>query len=204
MSGEAAADREEWEAAAREFAPLRPILHRFLMARVHDHHAAEDLTQETLWKGVQNVSRLRSRGAPLGWLLRIAWHVALDWHRRRIRRRDAWQVACIEAARRGFDEAAAFVAEPGELERSEEAERAAGVRRQFAAMLARMKPVDQVLLLGYHFSGLTCRELARRTGLTRSTVKQRLSRSRRRLRPEAGLELLPTRVPGAAGRCAAG
>ncbi len=185
--------REEWEVAAREFAPLRPILHRFLMARVHDHHAAEDLTQETLWRGVVHAGRLRSRGAALGWLLRIAWHVALDWHRRRIRRREAWRVACSEAAP-GLDEAAACVAEPGDLERREEAERSTECRRRLAALLTRLRPIDQVLLLGYHFSGLSCRELAERTRLSRATVTQRLCRARRRLRPEVILRLLPARV----------
>ncbi|MBM4014750.1 MAG: RNA polymerase sigma factor [Planctomycetes bacterium] len=192
MCSELPTKNEEWEAAAREFAPMRPVLHRFLMARVRDHHVAEDLTQETLWRGVVHAGQLRARGAALGWLLRIAWHVALDWHRRRVRRRQAWRVACGAAAS-GLDEAAACVAEPGDLERGEEAARSAECRRRLAELLARLRPIDQVLLLGYHFSGLSCRDLAVRTRLSRATVKQRLCRARRRLRPEADLRLLPAR-----------
>lgn len=185
-------DRALWDSAAREFAPLRPILHRFLMARVRDHHVAEDLTQETLLRGVLHARQLRAPGAALGWLLRIAWHVALDWHRRRIRRREAWRAACMTASRLHEEPAAcvAEVADEGELEWQAAQERTASWRRTLRQALLHLEPLDRVLLIGYHFSGLSCRELADRCGRSRDTVKQRLCRARRRLRPFVDLDSL--------------
>ncbi|MSR47909.1 MAG: RNA polymerase sigma factor [Planctomycetes bacterium] len=185
------ADRSSWDRAANEFAPLRPILHRFLVARVHDHHVAEDLTQETLLRGVVHARQLRHPKAALAWLLRIAWHVALDWHRRRLRRRDAWRLVHPVA----HDEAVTVVAEPGELECDEERLRSEHCRRALHVALGKLPPLDRVLLIGFHFSGLSCRELARRSRISRDSVKQRLCRSRHRLREWIDLSLLDPPVP---------
>jgi len=169
-------DHEIWEAAARTFAPIRPRILRFLARRVHDHHAAEDLTQETLLRGMLHARKLRHPRAATAWLLRIAWHVALDWHRRRMRRGD-WPPTVTR------DERVALVGEPcALLEQEEERRRAELWRGRLREGLGRLGPLDRVLLIGYHFVGLGCQELALRSGLSRDSVKQRLCRARRRLR----------------------
>jgi RNA polymerase sigma-70 factor, ECF subfamily len=61
-------------------------LFRYLLYRVGDHQAAEDLTSEVF---VRFLSAIRDRTAPQntlrGWLYGVASHLASDYHRRRYR-----------------------------------------------------------------------------------------------------------------------
>ncbi len=173
-----AAERLAWEQAAQAFMPLRPQILRYLVARVRDHHVAEDLTQETLLRGILHARKLREPQAAAGWLMRIAWHVALDWHRRRLRRREPDDVALDDAP----SGAPALVRESPCLAAEEHDPRAGDWSDGLRRALARLRAQDRALLIGHHYVGLSCRELAERTGLTREGVKQRLSRARRRLR----------------------
>lgn len=173
-----AADRLVWEQAAQAFMPLRPQILRYLVARVRDHHVAEDLTQETLLRGILHSRKLREPQAAAGWLMRIAWHVALDWHRRRLRRREPDDVALDETR----VDLGTLVREASRLEVDEEALQRVTWSEGLRHALARLHAGDRALLIGHHYIGLSCRELAERTGLTREGVKQRLSRARRRLR----------------------
>jgi RNA polymerase sigma-70 factor (ECF subfamily) len=153
----------------------RGALLRFLRSQCGDAHAREDLVQETLLRGVRNADRLREAASLSHWLLRIAWNVALDWRRRRVRRNEH----CVapdepELVTQSLDD------DP--VERIERA----GLRRRWRLDLRRalrgLKPRDRVLVIGHYFVGLSCAELAARAGLTRANVKVRLCRSRRTLR----------------------
>lgn len=175
MRWEGSSARCDWDAAAEAFMPLRPRIVRYLVARVRDRHVAEDLAQETLLRGILHAQKLRDKNAAAAWLLRIAWHVALDHHRRLARRRDA-------ALQFGSEPWPARVAEEeGEAGRAARDAKAAAIRALWRA-LGRLKMPERVLLIGHHFVGLSCRELAGRAGTSRDAIKQRLSRARRRLR----------------------
>ncbi len=184
-------DRTGWEIAANAFMPLRPQILRFLIARVRDHHVAEDLTQETLLRGVVQAAKLREPQAASAWLMRIAWHVALDWHRRRARRREGMVVELTDVA----EAPGMLVAETSRLEAEEAILERATWSEGLRHALARLRAGDRALLIGHHYIGLSCQELAERTGISRDGVKQRLSRARRRLR---ALVVLPPE--GGAGR----
>ena len=167
----------------------RGALLRFLRSQCGDAHALEDLVQETLLRGVRNADRLREAASLSHWLMRIAWNVALDWRRRRMRRNER----CVAP-----DEPE-LVTPSHDDDPVERAERA-GVRRRWHLDLRRalrgLQPRDRVLVIGHYFVGLSCAELAGRAGLTRANVKVRLCRARRTLRVllPAGFE--PAAVQG--------
>jgi RNA polymerase sigma-70 factor (ECF subfamily) len=165
---------EDAESTVR-FDHHRERVRRFLVGRVHDHHVAEDLTQETLLRAVLYADGLREPNAAGAWLLRIAWHVVLDFHRRRARRRD-------EPTADGTLEPVEELREPTALEALEERAAFEQSRRRLRAALAQLGPLDRVLVIGHYFVGLTCAELAVRARITRDNVKVRLMRARRRLR----------------------
>ncbi len=183
MRLESSAALPEWNDAASRFVQLRPQILRYLLSRVRDHHVAEDLTQETLVRGILCASTLREPQAAVAWILRIAWNVALDWHRHRLRRPEG-------------------VTSDGEIDPLGDAHQPVGVdvdeeqrirelwRGRTRQALAQLAALDRVLVIGHYFVGLSCAELATRTGLTRNGVKTRLSRARRRLR-----DALPERRP---------
>jgi RNA polymerase sigma factor (sigma-70 family) len=127
---------------------------------------------------------LRDPQAAVAWMLRIAWHVSLDWTRRRSRRRDDLTSEEGEAA---ID----AVQEPSEVELAEDRNLRELWRRRLRRTLPLLGKLDRVLVIGHYFVGLTCGELARRSRLSRDNVKIRLCRARRRLRaalPDGWLE----------------
>jgi len=162
----------------------RGAILRFLRSQCGDSHAVEDLAQETLLRGMCNADQLRDAGSLSRWLLRIAWNVALDWRRRKVRRHEV----CVDP------ETHDVVTEPGELDPIERSERI-GLRERWRTDLRRalrgLKARDRVLVIGHYFVGLSCAQLAARSGLTRANVKVRLCRARRALRQRlpGGFEL---------------
>jgi RNA polymerase sigma-70 factor (ECF subfamily) len=135
----------------------------------------EDLAQETLLRGMRNADRLRDAGSLSHWLLRIAWNVALDWRRRKLRRVEhsvdpEEQVIVAEAT------------DVDPIEREERIRLRARWRVDLRRALRELKPRDRALVIGHYFVGFTCAELAARAGYTRANVKVRLCRARRVLR----------------------
>ncbi|MDX1612875.1 MAG: sigma-70 family RNA polymerase sigma factor [Candidatus Promineifilaceae bacterium] len=66
-----------------------PVIYRYIVMKVGNHHAAEDLTSEVF---VRLLSAVRDQRAPQntlrGWLFRVASIVVADYHRQRYRDRD--------------------------------------------------------------------------------------------------------------------
>ena len=61
-------------------------VYAFVVRRVRDRDAAEDLTAETFQKALAGLATYESRGAPFGaWLLRIAANAVIDWAKRAAR-----------------------------------------------------------------------------------------------------------------------
>ena len=53
----------------------------YIKRRIRDHHAAEDLCQETFVRAFQAFDTLKSLSRMRGWLYSIAYHVTVDWLR---------------------------------------------------------------------------------------------------------------------------
>ena len=172
-------DDVETTALAERFAQHREHIRRYLVSRVRDRHAADDLTQETLVRAVHYGRGLRDPQAAVAWLLRIAWHVSLDWTRRRARRRNHVET---DGDADAIFERIEFVQEPSPLEADEERRMSDLWRAQLRQTLVILGKLDRVLVIGHYFVGLSCGELAERSGLERDAVKMRLCRARRRLR----------------------
>jgi RNA polymerase sigma-70 factor (ECF subfamily) len=172
----------------------RGAIQRFLRSQCGDAHALEDLVQETLLRGMRSADRLREAGSLSRWLMRIAWNVALDWRRRRVRRHEV----SVDP------EEHEIASEAHDVDPLERAERV-GLRERWRVALRRalrgLQPRDRILVIGHYFVGFSCAELAARSGLTRANVKVRLCRSRRALRrllPD-GFELSEVRPDDAPG-----
>jgi RNA polymerase sigma-70 factor (ECF subfamily) len=158
-----------------QFAAYRPQLVRFLLRYVSDPHLAEDLAQETLLRGYQFRQRLRENTAMGGWLRQIAYHIAMDWHRRTPARLPVYSSQARDEPRR--------VQPPPDYEREC---RGNGVRwsQRLRSALAVLSPKNRALVIAHYFVGLSCREIALRGGLSLANVKVRLHRARQELRRE--------------------
>jgi RNA polymerase sigma-70 factor, ECF subfamily len=64
------------------------LVYRIAYAVLRRHHDAEDATQETFLRVLRYCSKLADVEEPKTWLARIAWRVAVDRSRRRIRTRE--------------------------------------------------------------------------------------------------------------------
>ena len=63
-----------------------PLVFRVVLAQVGNRQVAEDITAQVFLEAMEGIGRYRERGKPLrAWLLAIARHRSLDWHRRRRR-----------------------------------------------------------------------------------------------------------------------
>lgn len=147
----------------------------FIAARVA-HTEVEDLAQDTFLRAFRVLASLRDPLAFSSWLLGIASHVCVDWHRSR--RRMA-----------SLDDEGAREPEAGDLapHRSPPARPDAAAEQEEAAQLLlesldRLPEPYRVTLVLKHMDGLTCQEIAERLGLAVGTVTSRLARAYKLLR----------------------
>ncbi len=71
------------DALAFLYARYADNVHGYVRGIVHDHHEAEDVTQQVFAKLMQAIGRYEPREAPfLAWLMRLARNAALDHLRR--------------------------------------------------------------------------------------------------------------------------
>ncbi len=153
---------------------------RYIMSMVQDRAEAEDLTQETFLRAYRGRDSLRDEGAQTSWLYRIATHVSLDRLRQYARRApmesetDLDQVEIPEAD------------SPSVQETIERDEMSACVQDY----LNRLPDSYRAVILLRDMHELTAAEIAKLLGESLATIKIRLHRARRKLRPalEAGCE----------------
>ncbi len=136
----------------------------------------EDLAQDTFLRAFRKLASLRDPTAFSSWLLGIASHVCVDWHRarRRIASLDDAQAAEPDARLVG-------------LYRSAPEQPDAAVEQQEAARLVlesldRLPEAYRVTVVLKHMEGLSCQEIAERLGLALGTVTSRLARAYKLLR----------------------
>ncbi|TXH68551.1 MAG: sigma-70 family RNA polymerase sigma factor [Lysobacteraceae bacterium] len=145
---------------------------------VRDPEDARDLCQETFLRVHRHLDQYRFDSALKTWIGRVAYSVAL----RHLERKG---IPLAETAL-SDDEPLAVVA-------SDEDVQALASQGQIAAILrahiARLPPIQSLLLTLYHFDELTIPEISAATGLPSGTIKSHLSRARARLRDTLALTL---------------
>lgn len=148
-------EREAWEA-------YRAKLHRFVLARVKDEAAAEDIVHDVLVRAYARRDTLRDRGKLGQWLYQIARNAIVDYYRRR--------KPAEELPDDVVDE---------EVYASGEAERE--LARCLTPFVEELPTHYRQAVVLAELQGLTQREVASELGLSVSGAKSRVQRARQRL-----------------------
>ena len=138
-------------------------INRFIRSRIRDHHAAEDLTQQTFANALRALPRYEQRSGAFGaWLRQIANNAVID-HVRQNRKY-------------------ALEADAGELRAAQggRAERAGALREA----LAELDPDQREVTVLRHLVGLGPSEIAERIGRSVASVDGLHHRGRRVLQRE--------------------
>jgi len=137
-------------------------LRRFILKRVGDEQAAEDILQDVFMKIHAGIGRLNDEGQLQGWVYQIARNAVVDYYRKTHRAQDL----------------------PDDLPAPEDD--GADVERQLArslrAMVEQLPAEYREALILTAFEGLTQKEVAERLGLSLSGAKSRVQRGREKLR----------------------
>jgi RNA polymerase sigma-70 factor (ECF subfamily) len=146
----------------------------FCHARVGNHHAAEDLAQESLLRGLRGLKTLQSPEHFGTWLCSIALRVCLDW--RKAKQSSQVPFSALNANGQN-DELASTMPDATEagVDQSDE------VRRLLEEVESLAEPHREILML-YYYQDVTYRELAEMLGVSTATVNARLTQARTILR----------------------
>ncbi|MFP4057905.1 MAG: RNA polymerase sigma factor [Candidatus Brocadiia bacterium] len=147
----------------------------------------DDLAQEVFLRAFRGLPSLRDPAAFSSWLLGIANHVCIDWHRSRDRLPS-------------LDPEVAVSAESVAPHRPRPSQPHEKVERQEAARLL-LESLDQlpetyrVTLVLKHMEGLSCAQIAARLDVALGTVTSRLARGYKLLRAKLERTADATRMP---------
>jgi RNA polymerase sigma-70 factor (ECF subfamily) len=168
LAGDAAA---YGQLARRWAAPVLAVCH----ARTGDRHAAEDLAQEALLRGLRALPTLAEADKFGTWIVGIAVRTCLDWLKSPKRREVSLDALPHDA---GGSLAIARKETAGHPDdRREQAE------RLMAAVERLPQPYREVVMLYYgDHHGCTYRDLAELLGVSAATVNARLTKARQILR----------------------
>jgi RNA polymerase sigma-70 factor, ECF subfamily len=137
---------------------------RLTLHILRDREAAQDAAQETFIRAHRGLERYGGEGRFGGWLTRIAANLAVDGLRRRRREEvivigdDGHLVADVVASGPGPQEAA----------------EAAGLRHVIERGLARLSPMQRIVLVMKEIDGLSCEQIASALRCSLGTVMSRL------------------------------
>jgi RNA polymerase sigma-70 factor (ECF subfamily) len=168
------------ELCARYGEPLR----RHLLRMLRDADAAEDLLQETLLRAWTHAGQWDGRGAPRGWLFRVATNLALN-HVRALRRRPQQPLVLPPDPLEPDEEQTipgwmVDTASLGPGEALELAER----RDLLQRLVARLPEEKREVLRLIHDAEMEISEVAQVLGIPPGTVKSRLHYATQRLARE--------------------
>jgi RNA polymerase sigma-70 factor, ECF subfamily len=158
------------ELARRHAAPVLAVCH----ARFRCWHAAEDLAQETLLRGLKSLASLTDRDRFGPWLRGIAQRVCLDW----LKAKQSSQVPFTSLGSGSAPEE--LLATDGDAA-SREVEGADESRRLMECVYALDDECREVLLL-YYYQDVTYADLAELLGVSPATINARLTKARAALR----------------------
>jgi RNA polymerase sigma-70 factor, ECF subfamily len=152
------------DALAFLYARYADNLHGYVRSIVHDHHEAEDVTQQVFAKLLQVIGKYEEREVPFfAWMLRVARNVAVDHLRKQL------PVPVEEIRPTG-----------SRLAQSLDREQLTDLKDALATLPSAQR---EVLILR-HFAGLSPTEIAMRTGKTEGSIHGLHHRGRRALTAE--------------------
>jgi RNA polymerase sigma-70 factor (ECF subfamily) len=159
-------------------AQLRPRVYRYVLARMLDPHAAEDVTQEVTMTIVASIDRYVDQGRPFtSWVFGVASNkISESWRGSSRRREDTTAGLPERAAEPAYEPETAVV----RLETTE----------RVAAMLATLPPQHAEILRLRIAAGLTAEETAEVLGMSAGAVRVAQHRALAKLRAAAVGEAL--------------
>ncbi len=161
------------ESLAREFeqrlADCPKLAYRVALGVLHNSAEAEDVAQEAMLRAYRNFHRLRDRERFRGWLVRMAFRLALD----RLR---------AKGRRERHEHEATRVLEAGQREANvENLVSSREFERQVAQALDALPQKLRIVMVLAAIEGYNTREVAKLAGLPEGTVKSRLFLARKKL-----------------------
>jgi RNA polymerase sigma-70 factor (ECF subfamily) len=161
------------ESLAREFeqrlADCPKLAYRVALGVLHNPTEAEDVAQEAMLRAYHNFYRLRDRERFRGWLVRVAFRLALDRIRAK-NRRERYEHDAMRATLSAQPEVSVE-----NLIASREFE------RQVAQALDALPEKLRMVMVLAAIEGYNTREVAELAGLPEGTVKSRLFLARKKL-----------------------
>jgi RNA polymerase sigma-70 factor, ECF subfamily len=128
---------------------------------VHDHHEAEDVTQQVFAKLIRVIGKYQERDVPFfAWMLRVTRNVAVD----HLRKQQPLPVEEVRAE-----------------SRDEQALTAGACLEDLTAALATLPHAQREVLVLRHFAGLSPTEIAARVGKSEGSIHGLHHRGRRSL-----------------------
>ena len=127
---------------------------------------AEDATQEVFLRGMTGRHQLKDPRAVGGWLRGIANHVCIDVIRRNQRQRSSPDMADVSA--------------PDDSHTAAEREE----QRRLIDLVHQLPEIYRETVLLHYFESMTYDEIANWLGVARSTVNERLSKGRQKLKQQ--------------------
>lgn len=140
-------------------------------ARIADRDLAEDLTQESLLRALQNLGALQQPEGFGPWVRGIAVHVCQDWLR----------AAAVRSSRHGSDGSNGALHPAGGDPVGHDLEIRDETSHLFDQVQALPPELREVILL-YYYDEMTYDELASVLGVSRATINERLAKARDALR----------------------
>jgi RNA polymerase sigma-70 factor, ECF subfamily len=152
------------DALAFLYARYADNIYGYVRSIVHDHHEAEDVTQQAFAKLIYVIGKYREREVPfLAWMLRVARNVAVDHLRKQL-------PVPVEEVRTTHDGLAHPFARSNLTELKD--------------ALATLSPAQREVVILRHFAGLSPTEIATRMGKTEGSIHGLHHRGRRALTAE--------------------
>ncbi len=163
-------DSLEREFQAR-LAECATLAFRVALGVLRDRAEAEDVAQEALLRAYRKFHWLRDRQKFRGWLVRIAWRMAMD-HRRAGRRRLGYEQGAAADGAREMTHAA---------QNAEEIAASREFQRRLNAEMDALPEKLRIVMVMAGIEGYDTREMAMLLELPEGTVKSRLRLARKRL-----------------------
>lgn len=143
-------------------------VHALAYRKLGDFHIAEEITQDTFLKAYQKLGTLKDPKLLPGWLYVIAARCCISWLRKNRLRFQSLDIVDKEQIN-----SLAWAKYAGER-----------VREEVHDALESLPESERTVLTLYYLAGLTCEEIARFMGTSRSAIKNRLYRARLCLKKE--------------------
>lgn len=169
----------ETEAFELLFSRYKQRIANFVYQFVHEHHLAEDITQQTFIKVYQNLDSFKPRGKVSSWIYRIASNQAKD-ELRKLKRRPTVSLNKPVGGESGERELGDILLEDESL-RPDFQLREKEMLEKVKKALASLKPKYKEAILLCDYEGMSYEEAAEVLGITKTNVSAILCRARKKL-----------------------